>query len=285
MPAWMRIFVAVAAIWSLGVFSATAAPKAKLWERWQVQDSKSEIRVAHAEWAEFLRKDLRTSPDGVNRLIYGKVSPADKKALSGYINRLAGVPVSRLSRAEQLPYWINLYNALTVKVILDHYPVTSILRIGISPGWFSIGPWGKKLVTVEGERLSLDDIEHRILRPIWRDPRIHYVVNCASVGCPNLAIVPYAAVTADTMLTEAAKAYVNHPRGVKWSDWGLIVSSIYHWYKVDFGGTDAGVISHLKKYASPALAARLEKVPEIYDHEYNWDLNIVLEQPAQTNSN
>ena len=112
------------------------------------------------------------------------------------------------------------------------------------------------------------------MRPIWRDPRIHYAVNCASLGCPNLAPEPYTAQSAGAMLDEAARAYVNHPRGAKVTGRGLIVSSIFHWYKVDFGGTDAGVIAHLKKFAAPALARRLENVGEIYDHEYDWDLNL-----------
>ena len=107
---------------------------------------------------------------------------------------------SLTSRDEQLAYWINLYNALTVKVILDHYPVKSILDIDISPGWFSIGPWGKKLVAVEGVEISLDDIEHRILRPIWRDPRIHYALNCAAVGCPNLLREAFTGATAEVLL-------------------------------------------------------------------------------------
>jgi hypothetical protein len=285
MPAWIRIFLVAVVFLGLEGVAAAAAPKAELWERWQAHDPESGIRLAHAEWAEFLRKYLRKSPDRVTRLPYGKVSPADKKSLSGYIDRLASVPVSLLSRAEQLPYWINLYNALTVKVVLDHFPVSSILRIGISPGWFSFGPWDKKLIIVEGERISLNDIEHRILRPIWRDPRIHYAVNCASVSCPNLAAVPYAAETAEKMLTEAAKAYVNHPRGVKWNSGGLVVSSIYHWYILDFGGTDSGVISHLKKYASPGLAARLEKVLDIHNHEYDWELNNAVDGSAQADAN
>ena len=140
----------------------------------------------------FLAQHLRTGEDGIARIGYGAVSDEDRKSLDAYIAALAGHPGSRraLNRAEQQAYWINLYNALTVQVILDHYPVESIRDIDISPGLFADGPWGKKLVTIEGEAVSLDDIEHRILRPIWKDPRIHYAVNCASIGCPNLQAGP-----------------------------------------------------------------------------------------------
>ena len=147
-------------------------------------------------------------------------------------------PVSSLNRGEQLAYWINFYNALTVQVILDHYPTDSILDIKISPGFFSIGPWDKKLVTVEGEELSLNDMEHRILRPIWRDPRIHYGVNCASIGCPNLLTTAYTADNVDGLLTENAVAYVNHPRGASLQNGALTVSSIYDWFEEDFGGNE-----------------------------------------------
>jgi hypothetical protein len=162
--------MAIALLMSLPGTAEAAAPKADLWPRWQAHDPQSTLRVDHTEWALFLKKYVRQAPDGLNRVAYPSVTSENRKSLAGYITRLAAVPVSRLHRAEQLPYWVNLYNALTVQVILDHFPVSSILRIGISPGWFSIGPWGKKLLTIEGERVSLDDIEHRILRPIWRTP-------------------------------------------------------------------------------------------------------------------
>ncbi|MBI3128484.1 MAG: DUF547 domain-containing protein [Candidatus Tectomicrobia bacterium] len=248
-------------------------PKAELWERWLAHDAASSIQVDHSAWGDFLSKYLVRGDDGVNRLRYAAVTPADRKALDDYLGRLSAMRVSRLRRAEQLPFWINFYNALTVRVVLDHYPVNSILRINVSPGLFAVGPWGKKLVLVEGEMLSLDDIEHRILRPIWRDPRIHYAVNCASVGCPNLAAAPYTAETADAMLTEGARAYVNHPRGARVADFGPVVSSIYRWYKEDFGGTDAGVLAHLRSHAGPELAGRLAKVSRVVDHEYDWSLN------------
>lgn len=253
--------------------SAGAAPKAELWARWLAHDPASTLRVDHDAWRDFLSKYLVRDEDGVNRVRYGRVAPGDRQALARYVGRLEKTPVSRLGRPEQLAYWINLYNALTVRVILDHYPVNTILRINTSPGWFAIGPWGEKLVRVEGEALSLDDIEHRILRPIWRDPRIHYAVNCASVGCPNLAASPYTAEKADAMLDEGARAYVNHPRGVHLTAYGPVVSSIYHWYVEDFGGDDAGVLAHLKRYAAPGLAARLAAFSRLADHAYDWDLN------------
>jgi hypothetical protein len=268
------IVLAAVALQFCGVPALAAAPRADLWPRWQANDPGSKVRVDHSEWAKFLEKFLVEEKDGINRVAYGAVGVEDLRRLGTYIALLAAAPVSRLRRDEQFAYWINLYNALTVKVILDHYPVASILEVNISPGWFTFGPWDKKLLVVEGEKISLNDIEHRILRPIWRDPRIHYAVNCASLGCPNLAPVPWTAGRAGEMLDEAARAYVNHPRGARFGGWGLIVSSIFHWYQADFGGTEAGVIRHLRKYAAPALADRLGRAERIHNHGYDWRLNL-----------
>ena len=142
--------------------------------------------------------------DGVNRVAYGYVNKEDRQALDAYIRYMAAISVETLSRDDQLAYWINLYNTLTVKVVLTHYPVDTIRDIDISPGLFSDGPWDKKLIHIDGEAISLNDIEHRILRPIWRDPRLHYALNCASIGCPNLLRSAFTGATVNQVLEEAA---------------------------------------------------------------------------------
>ena len=249
------------------------APKAKLWQRWTAHDPAATARVDHGAWRRFLNSYLRRDQAGVNRVAYRHVGADAKRALEGYLTRLAGLPISIFNRDQQLAYWINLYNALTVKLVLDHDPRRSIREIDISPGLFADGPWGRKVVQIEGEALSLNDIEHRILRPIWRDARIHYALNCAAVGCPNLRPEAFTAENAETLLTAAAREYVNSPRGARIEDGKLIVSSIYVWYKKDFGGSDSGVIAHLKRYAEPELAARLATIERIGGDGYDWALN------------
>ena len=132
---------------------------------------------------------------------------------------------------------------------------------------------GQKLIDVEGENLSLNDIEHRTLRPIWKDARIHYVVNCASIGCPNLALRAYAPERLEEMLGAAARGYVNHPRGVAFDGGRIIGSKLYDWYKAYFGSNDAGVIGHLRQFANPALLKRLASANRIDNHRYDWALN------------
>ncbi len=250
-----------------------AAPRAELWPRWSVHDETATQRVDHARWNAWLGRQVVLGDDGISRIAYARVSDAERATLAAYLRELQAQPVSRLARAEQRAYWINLYNATTVKTVLDHYPVPSILRINISPGLFARGPWRRKLLSVEGAALSLDDIEHRILRPLWNDPRTHYAVNCASLGCPNLLPQAFTADTMEPLLDAGARAYVNHPRGARVDNGRLHVSSIYAWFAADFGGNDAGVIAHLRRYADPPLARALAGITRIAGDDYDWALN------------
>ena len=182
------------------------------------------------------------------------------------------------SRARAFATWINLYNAVTLQVVLERYPIASIRDIrsegtGLDPRAL-IGPWRTKRVTVEGRRLSLDDIENTILRPTFHDSRVHYAINCASIGCPNLMPRAWRAETLEADLDAAARAYVNHPRGVSVNANGsLRASSIYRWFRADFGGSDANVIAHLRRYGSPELAQGLAGATRIAGHGYDWALN------------
>jgi Protein of unknown function, DUF547 len=259
---------AVGASWE-----ALFAPRAEAWTRWAAHDETSSAGIDHSAWDRLLRAYRIPAADGVARFAYGRVGAAGRAALAAYLDDLAAVPIGRYARAEQFAYWVNLYNALTVKVVLDHYPVASIRNIDISPGLFSDGPWDAELARVEGEPVSLNDIEHRILRPIWRDARVHYAVNCASVGCPDLAPEAFTAGNSDALLEAGARAYVNSLRGARVESGRLTVSSIYIWFEEDFGGSDRTVIEHLRRYADPPLAEQLRSIRSIDDDTYDWSLN------------
>lgn len=255
-------------------FIATAAPSAELWPHWEKHNADSLETISHQDWHRFLQKYVTTDSRGLNRLPYDKIAQQDKASLDNYITTLAALPISRYNRNEQRAYWSNLYNALTVKNVIDAQPVKSILDIKLSSGFFSKGPWKKKQLKIEGQEVSLNDIEHRILRPIWNDPLTHYAVNCASIGCPNLQNYAFTAENMEKNLTRAAFDFINSSRGVKIDDGELIVSSIYHWFKKDFGSSDKNVIAHLMRYAKPGLADQLSNIDEIEDDQYNWKLNI-----------
>jgi Protein of unknown function, DUF547 len=253
-----------------GGIDSLFAPGKRLWQRWTANDSASMAHIDHGAWMAFLQNYLVTGE--VNRVRYAAVTPADRQALDSYVGALAVLPISTYNRAEQLAYWVNLYNALTVAVVLDHYPVSSIRKIDTSPGLLAVGPWDKRLVTIEGQSITLNDIEHRILRPIWNDPRLHYALNCAALGCPSLQPTAFTAENANRLMEQAARDFING-RGVQIIGDHLIVSSIYAWYTEDFGGSAAGVLAHLRHYAAPPLAAKLAGYRAIDGDSYDWSLN------------
>jgi hypothetical protein len=226
-----------------------------------------------AIWDGLLSRYVRAGSDGLNRVDYAgwKRNAADLKALADVVIALAAIPVSTLPRNEQFCLWANLYNAITIQIVLERYPVRSIRDIKSNP--LALGPWKDKRVTVQNVRLSLDDIEHGILRKQWRDPRVHYAVNCASIGCPNLLRRGWRAQRLDGDLDTAARAYINSSRGVRVTAPGQVrVSSIYQWFKVDFGNNDAGVLTHLRQFAAGPLPAQLSNA-RIVGHDYDWSIN------------
>lgn len=250
-----------------------ALPTAALADvHWRDFGSGAAAAVDHGPWDRFLESYVTTDDHGVNRVAYGDLTDADKRSLDDYLAALSRVPVTGMARGAQLAFWINLYNALTVDLVVDHFPVKSIRDI--KPGFLAIGPWNMAVVEVEGRALTLNDIEHRILRPLWRDARIHYVLNCAAVGCPNLAREAVTAGNVERLLEAGAKAFVNSSRGVAFDDRGrLVVSKIYSWFREDFGRSAAGVLDHLRRYAEPALRQRLGNARRIHKYRYDWSLN------------
>lgn len=234
----------------------------------------STLTLDHSPWNAILQKYVSTDSTGLNRFAYGAVDDGDYDRLDEYLDTLQEVPIARYARDEQMAFWINLYNALTLQVILDHMPVETITAIQID----GTNPWDAAIAEVDGVELTLNDIEHRILRPIWQDPRIHYGVNCASIGCPNLARDAFTAENLDLLLDTNAHGFVNHPRGVRFEGGPedgerLIVSSIYIWFGEDFGDGTEGLIEHLCQYAEKDLAERLAAYGGDVDHDYDWRLN------------
>jgi hypothetical protein len=234
--------------------------------------------IDHAAWNGLLQSYVVAGADGVNRVDYARFKKEGHATLKDYLQQLQAADPSRLDRPEQFAFWANLYNAKTIDIVLDKYPVKSIKDISLGGGLVALvtgGPWKAKVVKVSGQDLSLDDIEHAILRPVFKDPRVHYAVNCSSFGCPNLGREAFTGSRLDAQLDAGARAYVNHPRGISIEGGKAKASSIYDWFKVDFGGNDAGVLAHVAKYAEPALKEKLKGITTIGDFDYDWSLNDV----------
>lgn len=242
---------------------AWSAPKSDLWPYWNQSNETNLEQVSHQDWQQFL--DNYLIKQGQNTLVrYQAVNTADKTLLKQYIKKLEQVNPLDYSKAEQYAYWVNLYNAVTVDLILDAYPIKSITKLG---GLFSFGPWGDDVVIVNGKSLTLNDIEHRILRPIWQDPRTHYAVNCASLGCPNLQPEAFTSDNTEALLEQAASDFVNSDKGVLIGNNKLQLSSIYDWFAVDFG-TEKQLIQHLDQYRTKPVT-NTKKI----SYDYDWSLN------------
>lgn len=254
---------------------AIASFNKTLWPVWLLNNPLSTQQIDHHLWGEFLHDNMLLKKDGINRLKYNSMSVADKKKLDRYIKYLSSIDIVQYNRQEQLAYWLNLYNALTVKTIIEYYPVRSIKDVNISPGLFSIGPWGAQLVEIQGYPLTLDDINNKIIRAIWNDQRTHYALNNGSLGAPNLQITPYTGLNIEEQLNNAATQYINSLRGVQMIEGSLIVSKLYKWYIEDFGGDEKDVIQHLEFFAKEPLKSQLKHVNSIDSYIYNWHLNSV----------
>ena len=225
----------------------------------------------HGPFDAVLKAHVKPDSAGYNRVDYRGLL-ANRTSLAAYLSTLEAARPSGFGKNAAHAYWINLYNAKTLDVVLDRYPVKSIKDINLGGGGlFGSGPWSAKLVKVEGVELSLDDIEHRIVRALFKDPLSHYALNCASYSCPNLMTRAFTASRLDAMLEENARAYVNHPRGISVDGKRAEASRIYSWYSDDFGGRD-GVRNHWAQFAAPALAAALKDVSSVR-YSYDWSLN------------
>ena len=265
-----RYPIAVAIVLLAAVVGWQLRPAVDITERWSAHDPASTLTIDHSAWDELLSRYV-TQRRGVNRFNYETFGASDRAILKAYLAALSTTPISDYNRQAQQAFWINLYNLLTVKVILEHYPVKSIYDI--SPDLLPPGPWSQTLVEIEGDALSLDDIEHRILRPIWSDPRIHYAVNCAAMGCPNLQPKAFTAENTEAMLDAAAREFINHRRAVNVSYGLLRVSSLYDWYQEDFGGSEAGVFAHLRKYGNERVQGYLQDRSKVDNYHYDWTIN------------
>lgn len=244
-------------------FSAFAAPKSDLWSYWNQSNPQNTQTIDHHPWQDILNQYLLVN--GENTLFsYNKVTSSDSKKLNQYIQSLAQKDPRILNKREQYAYWVNLYNAITVQIILENYPVSSITKIG---GIFSFGPWDEKRLTITNQKVSLNDIEHRILRPIWQDPRTHYAVNCASLGCPNLQPKAFTSSNSEQLLSKAESSFIQSSKGVNIQGETVILSSIYDWFADDFGGKEK-VWKYLQG-KKPELKNKRLKIT----YEYNWDLN------------
>jgi len=236
-------------------------------------------------YAELLRLHVRGA------FVYYAGLKADRTRLDHVVSTFADATASdepSWSREQRMAFWINAYNVLTLRAIVDHYPIR-VRLVTLSPR-NSIRQipdvWTVLRFQVAGRRVTLDDIEHRILRPVFNDPRIHFAINCASVSCPPLAAEPYRPETLDAQLDDAARRYLASREGLQLMGDTFQVSSIFKWYGDDFveqygsvvpsmrNARERAILGVLARYAPDSAAARARAGRgRIRYLDYDWTLN------------
>ena len=197
------------------------------------------------------------------------------KPLDTYLDTLAEVgeaEFKKWSKKEQMAYLINLYNASTLKLVADNYPVKSIKDIG---GPIK-SPWKMPVVRLFGKKQTLDYVEHEMLRPKYEDPRIHFAVNCASIGCPALREEAFQASKLDTQLDEQGRAFLRDgsKNFLNAKTRTLHLSSIFDWFKTDFTSKSGSVQAFVRDYVNDADRAVIDKGGiSIKYTDYDWGLN------------
>ncbi len=207
----------------------------------------------HKDFDDLLKKYV-TKAGKVN---YKGLSGVSDK-LDGYLSMLSRTDISSLGKNEKLVFWINAYNAFTIKKILDNYPLASITDLDGGK------PWDVKWIDLDGRQLSLNNIENDIIRPQFSEPRIHFAVNCAAKSCPPLMNRAWKASTLEADLTTQTKAFLSDGSYNTITSSSAAISKIFEWYAEDF--SDLGAF--LSKYSTFQGSSS-----DITYKEYNWSLN------------
>lgn len=232
----------------------------------------------HLSWNMTLKSHVKYDK-GVSTVDYAAIKKSPK-VLDAYLGSLSAVKPDQYkswSRDQQLAFMINAYNAFTIKLIIDNYPLKSIKKIG---GWFS-NPWKKEFFTLLGKKRWLDWIEHDVIRPEFKEPRIHFAVNCASIGCPALLNEAFTAKKLEEQLERAGKDFVTYRnRLVFGSDQSkpkkLEVSMIFKWYGEDFNEQFGSYLGYVSRHITqdPKIQQQiLDKKIDVDYIDYDWDLN------------
>ena len=228
--------------------------------------------------------DMALSADSPDHSIYGELLQkyvkngevdyqgfkSEEARLDQYLSILEKTETKKLSPKEQFAFYINAYNAWTIKLILGAYPgLKSIWDLGN----VIKSPWKKKIARIDGDVITLDNIEHEILRPRFKDPRIHFAVNCASKGCPPLRSEPYEGYVLEKQLEEMTELFINDPKRNRLDGNTLYVSRIFKWYAKDF---NSDILGFFLKYARGELKETLTKHRKeirVKYLKYDWSLN------------
>lgn len=253
-------------VFSLFIFQSAniyAAPDSKLVPFWNDHEESSLMKIDHSVWGAILQRYVDNNhPSGINRFNYAAMSKGDKRSLENYLDYLQQLEPRQYNLKQQKAYWLNFYNAAVVNKIIDSYPLSSSRGLG----------WGARSFEVVFQKVSLNTIEHGILRPIFKDPRILFALNAGSLSSGNILKQPFTAANTEQLLDQIMIDYINHPRGALIENKRLRTSKIFQWYIDDFGGNKTAVRSYMRRYASEELKAKIDLTKGL-SYDYDWTLN------------
>ncbi|MGE3239479.1 MAG: DUF547 domain-containing protein [Pirellulales bacterium] len=237
------------------------------------QQRMSVDRIDHSAWNELLKKYV--DQYGMVNYAAWKASSADLRALDKYLNHLSTASIAGpVNRNASLAFWINAYNAVTVKGILREYPTTSIRNHTARVFGYNI--WKDLKLVVGGQPYSLEQIEHEVLRKMG-EPRIHFAIVCASVGCPRLLNEAYAPEKLEQQLANNAETFFANPRNFRYDPMQgtIALSSILDWFGEDFGPNQAEQLTSIAPYLPDAPARQLAEsgTARVSYLDYDWNLN------------
>ena len=217
-----------------------------------------DAKISHENWDKLLQANVSESGDVNYEGFKSSIAKLDQ-----YLSSLSKAsPKSDWSRNEKLAYWINAYNAFTIKLILNNYPLTSIQEINGGKAW------DLKFIEIEGSKYSLNQIENEIIRPQFKEPRIHFAVNCAAKSCPKLNNQAFMPSDLDRQLEKMTVEFVNNSQKNQLKEQSISISKIFDWYKQDFTANGT-LIDFLNKYSEVKIASSAS----VSFKDYNWELN------------
>lgn len=274
----LRVYLATGAVVYLTLWSQEAYAKAPLGKNWPSSQLVSMDQIDHAPFDALLKKHV--DADGYVNYKAWKSFSADRRALQSYLAKLGRASTkTRSSREAKISFWINAYNAVTIEGILQVYPTSSIRNHTARLVGYNI--WKELPLRVGGYAYSLEDMEHKILRRM-REPRVHFAIVCASVGCPRLKNEAYAAETLEQQLRENTLDFFSRSQNLRVNSGSRTIyfSSILDWFSDDFGNSQADRLAYLKPYL-PAAAQRLvgNSRTRVKYLNYDWNLNDQLKKP------
>ena len=246
--------------------AAHSAPKSKMIDFWNDYEPSSHLKINHSVWNSVLQKYVVTDhPTSVNRFRYDDVTDQDEQAIKDYVEYLQTWDPRQLNLDSKKAYWINLYNASVVSIVLRVEPENSVRSVSRI--------WKRKRFKIARQKMSLADIEHGVIRPLSNDPRVNFGFFHGTVGAGNILPVAFTGDNLDALLEENVRSFITQSsRGVDIQGNTLQVSSMFDWYKSDFGGSDDGVKNFIKQYVSSEIASAIDQTTSIA-YQYDWELN------------